>query len=38
VEAMLEEIPTEFATAYPTSVIRDSVGLLNKVTRSSFSR
>ena len=31
VEAMMEEIPTEFATAYPSSVIRDSVGLLNKV-------
>jgi hypothetical protein len=31
VGAMLEEVPMEFATAYPTSVIRDSIGLLNKV-------
>lgn len=32
VEAMMEEVPVEFATAYPNSVLRDSLGMLNKVT------
>lgn len=32
VEVMMEDVPTEFATAYPNSVLRDSLGILNKVT------
>mmetsp|Transcript_84115 Transcript_84115/g.168437 ORF Transcript_84115/g.168437 Transcript_84115/m.168437 type:complete len:606 (-) Transcript_84115:345-2162(-) len=32
VEAMNEYVPTEFGTAYPNSVLRDSLGILNKVT------
>jgi hypothetical protein len=32
VEAMMEEVPVEFATAYPNSVLRDSLSLLNKVS------
>jgi hypothetical protein len=31
VEVMMEDVPTEFATAYPNSVLRDSLGILNKV-------
>ena len=32
VEAMMEVVPMEYATAYPNSVLRDSLGLLTKVT------
>jgi len=32
VEAMMDEVPVEFATAYPNSVLRDSLTLLNKVS------
>jgi hypothetical protein len=32
VESMMEDVSVEFATAYPNSVLRDSLSLLNKVT------
>ena len=31
-EAMMEVVPMEFATAYPHSVLRDSLGLLTKIS------